>query len=153
MSWLTHTRNKGEISINDFIIDNEFTGNGKGVLVGDGSTVGDGRCEGLKVIGNKFTNTGKTQVEVYEILHINIAYNEFSGAENAIFLSNKGYGPDGIYIDHNVISSAGDCITSGLVEGGGDYISKVVIHDNSLTSAGGKAISSPVAFNGEMIAQ
>jgi hypothetical protein len=148
---LTYTRDKGEISINDFITDNIFTGPGKGVLVGDGSTVGEGRSEGLKIHGNTFVNTGRTSVEIYEILHVNIAYNTFDGAENAIFLSNKGYGPDGIYIDHNKISARGDCITSGTVDGGGDYISMVVIHDNALTSAGGKTVSEPVAFVSEMI--
>ncbi|MBO4327257.1 MAG: hypothetical protein J5950_08290 [Clostridia bacterium] len=148
---LCYTRLSGEISINDFIIDNVFTGPGKGVLVGNGSTVGDGRCEGLKIIGNRFSNTGATQTEVYEILHVNIAYNEFNGAINAVFVSNLGYGPDGVYIDHNKIDARGDCITSGTVDGGGDYMSKVVIHDNVLTSAGGKTISEPVAFNGEMI--
>ncbi|MBR7061552.1 MAG: hypothetical protein IKI42_00780, partial [Clostridia bacterium] len=65
---LTYTREMGEISINDFITDNIFTGSGKGVLVGDGSTVGDGRAEGLKIHGNTFVNTGKTSVEIYEIL-------------------------------------------------------------------------------------
>jgi hypothetical protein len=148
---LTYTRDKGEISINDFITDNIFTGPGKGVLVGDGSTVGEGRSEGLKIHGNTFVNTGKTSVEIYEILHVNIAYNTFDGAENAIFLSNRGYGPDGIYIDHNKISARGDCITSGTVDGGGDYISMVVIHDNLLTSDGGKPVSEPVAFASEMI--
>ncbi len=148
---LCYTRLPKEISINDFIIDNVFTGPGKGVLVGNGTTVGDGRSEGLKVIGNTFGNTGDTQVEVYEILHINIAYNKFDGAKNAIFLSNLGYGPDGIYIDHNVISSRGDGITSGIVEGGGDYISMVVIHDNDVTAKSGVKVSEPVPFNKKMI--
>lgn len=149
---LVYTRNMNEISINDFITDNTFSGPGKGVKVGSGTTVGDGRCEGLKIHGNTFTNTGSTSVEIYEILHVNIAYNTFDGAVNAIFLSNLGYGPDGIYIDHNIISSVSDCITSGTVEGGGDYISMVVIHDNSLSSVGGgAAVSEPVAFNKKMV--
>ncbi|MBR6933953.1 MAG: hypothetical protein IKH41_00515 [Clostridia bacterium] len=148
---LCYTRLPNEISINDFVIDNVFSGPGKGVLVGNGTTVGDGRCEGLKVMGNTFGNTGKTQVEVYEILHVNIAYNKFDGAENAIFLSNLGYGPDGIYIDHNVIGTRGDGITSGKVEGGGDYISMVVIHDNDITAGSGVKVSEPVPFNKKMV--
>ena len=102
-------------------------------------------------MGNAFGNTGKTQVEVYEILHVNIAYNKFDGAENAIFLSNLGYGPDGIYIDHNVIGTRGDGITSGKVEGGGDYISMVVIHDNDIAAGSGVKVSEPVPFNKKMV--
>lgn len=148
---LCYTRLSGEISINDFITDNIFTGPGKGVLVGNGSTVNDGRCEGLKIHGNKFENTGRTQVEVYEILHVNVAYNTFEGAENAIFLSNLGYGPDGIYIDHNTIKTRADSITSGTVEGGGEYISMVVVHDNSIESSNGAKVSEPVPFNKKMV--
>ena len=148
---LSYTREMGEISINNFITDNVFTGPGKGVAVGNGTTVGDGRCEGLKIHGNTFLNTGKTQVEVYEILHVNVAYNTFRGAENAIFLSNLGYGPDGIYIDHNVIESRGDAITSGLADGGSDYISMVVIHDNAIDAGSGNKVSEPVPFNKKMV--
>ena len=148
---LVYTRNMNEISINDFITDNTFSGPGKGVKVGSGTTVGDGRCEGLKIHGNTFTNTGSTSVEIYEILHVNVAYNTFDGAVNAIFLSNLGYGPDGIYIDHNTVSSVSDCITSGTVEGGGDYVSMVVIHDNALKPGSGTAVSEPVPFNKKMV--
>ena len=148
---ISYTRLPGEISINDYIIDNTFRGNGKGVLVGDGVAMKDGRCEGLKIIGNDFENSGATAVEVYEILHVNIAYNTFKNTANAIFLSNLGHGPDGIYIDHNVGSSSGSVVTSGRVEGGGDYISMVVIHDNEFTSGAKDTVSEPVAFNKKMI--
>ena len=148
---ISYTRISGEISINDYIIDNTVSGACKGVLVGNGSTVGEGRPEGLKIIGNTFKNTGKTGVEIYEILHVNIAYNTFESAENAIFLSNLGYGPDGIYIDHNTAKSKTSCVTSGKVEGGSDYISMVVIHDNSFSSDSKEAVTEPVAFNKKMI--
>ena len=148
---LSYTRWKGEISINDYIIDCEFSGSGKGVLVGDGSTVGEGRSEGLKIIGNTFRNTGATQTEIYEILHVNVAYNDFEGSQNAIFLSNLGYGPDGIYVDHNVIEASENGITSGTVAGGGDYVSMVVVHANEFSKKCGNAVSEPVPFNKKMI--
>lgn len=148
---LSYTRSPGEISINNFITDNTFRGPGKGVLTGDGSTVNEGRCEGLKIIGNEFKNTGETAVEVYEILHVNIAYNTFEGQTNAIFLSNLGHGPDGIYIDHNDVDSKECCVTSGTVPGGGDYISMVVIHANVFKGGAAGPIGETVPFNKKMI--
>ncbi len=41
-----------EISINNFIVDNVFSGAGRGILVGDGKFTDSGRSEGLKINGN-----------------------------------------------------------------------------------------------------
>lgn len=72
-----------EISINNFIVDNVFSGAGRGILVGDGKFTDSGRCEGLKINGNIFENTGDAQIVIQEILHVDIAGNKMSGSTGA----------------------------------------------------------------------
>lgn len=148
---ISYIKYDNEISINDFIIENTISGSGKGIIVGDGKFPEDGRIEGLKIISNNFTNTGATDVEIYEILHIDIGHNHMSGAASGIYLSQLGHGADGVYIHHNDISCDGPCITSGLTEEGKTYISMVVVHDNHLKSAKGDTITQPVPFTSQMI--
>lgn len=132
---LSYVKTQDEISINNHVVDNVFRGIGKGVLVGNGGTVGDGRCEGLKINGNYFYNTGAEQVRVAEILHVSIAHNTLYGCTgSAIVLTQRGSGADGVYINDNRIR-VGDgalaCITT--VEDTGSYISSVNINNNTLS--------------------
>lgn len=118
-----------EISINNFIVDNVFSGAGRGILVGDGKFTDSGRCEGLKINGNIFENTGDAQIVIQEILHVDIAGNKMSGSTgSAIVLRSVGHGPDGVFINCNEISAA----FSGIrTEGASDaYISMVSVSDN-----------------------
>ncbi len=121
-----------EISINDYIVDNHFTGTGRGILVGDGRYTSSGRSEGLKINGNIFENTGDSQIVIQEILHVDIAGNKMSGSSaSAIVLRSAGHGPDGIFINRNEITAAFSCIrTEGAPEA---YISMVSVSDNQLT--------------------
>lgn len=120
-----------EISINDYIVDNIFKGIGKGILVGDGRFTDSGRSEGLKINNNVFENTGESQIVIQEILHVDIANNTMSGSSgSAIVLASKGHGPDGIFINHNTITSDFACISTMGEKG--QYISMTVISDNIL---------------------
>lgn len=138
-------RNNDTISINDFIIDNVFRGVGKGILVGDGDYPDDGRCEGLKINGNYFYNTGSEQIRVTEILHINIAHNVMKYCTGtSIVLTQLGHGADGVFINDNRIENNGlACIAS---EAGGDnYVSSVNINNNIL-SGGQYGVYDPIIF-------
>lgn len=138
-------RNNDTISINDFIIDNVFRGVGKGILVGDGDYPDDGRCEGLKINGNYFYNTGSEQIRVTEILHINIAHNVMKYCTGtSVVLTQLGHGADGVFINDNRIENNGlACIAS---EAGGDnYVSSVNINNNIL-SGGQYGVYDPIIF-------
>lgn len=134
---LSYIKTRDEISINDHIVDNVFRGECKGIRVGDGDYKEDGRCEGLKINGNYFYNTGSEQIRVEEILHINIAHNVMKGCTGtAIVLTQAGHGADGIYINDNRIEAAPEalaCIAG--VPGGDDYISSVNINNNIIRGA------------------
>lgn len=134
-----------EISINDYIVDNRFTGSGRGILVGDGQYTGSGRCEGLKINGNTFDNTGDSQIVIQEILHVDIACNKMQGSTgSAVVLRQKGYGPDGVFINQNEITAAFACIrTEGTQE---DYLSMAAISNNRLTG-GQYGFYDPVGVN------
>ncbi len=119
-----------EISINDYIVDNTFKGKGKGIVVGDGLYTDSGRCEGLKINGNTFENTGESQIVIQEILHVDIANNTMKGSTgSAIVVANRGHGPDGIFINHNDIEADFSCIRT---EGDSVYLSMIVVSDNVL---------------------
>ena len=138
-------KNNDTISINDYIVDNVFRGIGKGILVGDGDYLDDGRCEGLKINGNYFYNTGSEQIRVTEILHINIAHNVMLGCTgSSIVLTQLGHGADGVFINDNRIENNGlACIAS---EAGADnYISSVNINNNLLVG-GQYGVYDPVLF-------
>lgn len=132
---LAYIKMRDEISINDHIVDNVFRGTGMGILVGDGDYPDDGRCEGLKINGNYFYNTGAEQIRVTEILHVNIAHNTLRGGTgNGIVLTQMGHGADGVFINDNDIRMADGahaCIASEKGEGG-YYISAVNINNNLL---------------------
>lgn len=135
---------KSEISINDYIIDNYISGACRGIMVGDGKYSSTGRCEGLKINGNTFENTGDSQIVVQEILHIDISGNKMSGSKNAIVLRQQGHGADGIFINNNEISSAfAQISTEGAA---GTYISMVVASNNVFTG-GEYGIYDPVGMN------
>ena len=138
-------KNNDTISINDYIVDNVFRGVGKGILVGDGDYPEDGRCEGLKINGNYFYNTGSEQIRVTEILHINIAHNVMQNCTGAsIVLTQKGHGADGVFINDNRIENNGlACIASE--EGDGTYISSVNINNNLLVG-GQYGVYDPIIF-------
>lgn len=131
---LSYIKTRDEISINDHIVDNVFRGAAMGILVGDGDYPEDGRCEGLKINGNYFYNTGAEQIRVAEILHVNIAHNVLRNGEGiGIALTQAGHGADGVYINDNDIVMADSglaCIAT--VEGGDNYISSVNINNNRL---------------------
>lgn len=114
---------EGNIAINSYIIDSEFTGVGKGISIGDRSVPKGTRPEGLKINGNKFTNTGSSQIIINEILHMDIAGNTMSGCSgSAIVLRCHGYGPGGVYISNNKISSA----FAGITAEDEDFINNIV---------------------------
>ena len=138
-------KNNDTISINDYIVDNVFRGIGKGILVGDGDYPDDGRCEGLKINGNYFYNTGSEQIRVTEILHVNIAHNVMLGCTgSSIVLTQKGHGADGVFINDNRIESNGlACIASEA--GDGNYVSSVNINNN-LLSGGQYGVYDPIIF-------
>ena len=138
-------KNNDTISINDYIVDNVFRGIGKGILVGDGDYPDDGRCEGLKINGNYFYNTGSEQIRVTEILHINIAHNVMLNCTGtSIVLTQLGHGADGVFINDNRIENNGlACIASEA--GGSDYISSVNINNNLLVG-GQYGVYDPVLF-------
>ncbi len=142
---LTYIKQRDEISINDYIVDNVFRGVGKGILVGDGDYPEDGRCEGLKINGNYFYNTGAEQIRVTEILHIHIAHNVMKSCTgSSVVLTQLGHGADGVFISDNRIESNGlACIAS---EAGGDnYVSSVNINNN-LLSGGQYGVYDPILF-------
>lgn len=106
---LSYIRKPNKISINDYIIDNTFEGNGNGILVTGLSN--DGRPEGLKISGNTFTNTGAKQIQVESILHIDISDNTFSGSTGtAIAISPQSLGVHGLFATGNKIEAAESCI-------------------------------------------
>ena len=139
-------KNNDTISINDYIVDNVFRGIGKGILVGDGDYPDDGRCEGLKINGNYFYNTGSEQIRVTEILHVNIAHNVMLGCTGtSIVLTQKGHGADGVFINDNRIENNGlACIASEAGEN--NYVSSVNINNNLLLG-GQYGVYDPILFS------
>ena len=139
-------KNNDTISINDYIVDNVFRGVGKGILVGDGDYPDDGRCEGLKINGNYFYNTGSEQIRVTEILHINIAHNVMLNCTGtSIVLTQKGHGADGVFINDNRIENNGlACIASEAGEN--NYVSSVNINNNLLIG-GQYGVYDPILFS------
>lgn len=94
----------GKININSDIFDNRIFGSGKGLIV-DSSE--NNRPEGLKVSRNMFLNTGKEQITVCSILHIDISNNMLDQAsETTILLDPRMQGLCGVYIANNYISPA-----------------------------------------------
>ena len=138
-------KNNDTISINDYIVDNVFRGVGKGILVGDGDYPDDGRCEGLKINGNYFYNTGSEQIRVTEILHINIAHNVMLNCTGtSIVLTQLGHGADGVFINDNRIENKGlACIASEAGEN--NYVSSVNINNNLLVG-GQYGVYDPIIF-------
>ena len=138
-----------EISINDYIIDSYISGCGRGILVGDGKYTASGRCEGLKINGNTFENTGDSQIVIQEILHIDISGNKMShSGGSAIVLRRKGHGADGIFINNNNITAAVACIRSE--QSLDNYISMVDISSNIL-SGGQYGFYDPIGVNKSFI--
>ncbi len=62
----------GKININSNIFDCRIYGTGKGLLINSSE---NNRPEGLKVARNMFLNTGKEQITVNSILHLDISNN------------------------------------------------------------------------------
>lgn len=114
---------EGNIAINSYIIDNTFTGVGKGLSVGDRNVQKGTRPEGLKINGNTFTNTGSSQIIVNEVLHLDISENNMSGSfGSAIIFRCHGYGPGGVYISNNKISAA----YAGIKTEDRDFVDNIV---------------------------
>jgi hypothetical protein len=106
---LEYVRRPDKISINDYIIDNTFTGVGNGLRIAASSM--DGRPEGLKVNGCTFENSGKLQILVECILHLDISDNTFKNSTGtAIKVMPRDLGVHGLFITGNSIQSREYCI-------------------------------------------
>lgn len=97
---------KGKININSNIFDCRIHGPGKGLLV---DSTNNNRPEGLKVSRNMFLNTGREQITVKNILHIDISNNMLDQSSKwSILLEPEATGICGVYIMGNYISPAQD---------------------------------------------
>lgn len=97
---------KGKININSNIFDCRIHGPGKGLLV---DSTNNNRPEGLKVSRNMFLNTGREQITVKNILHIDISNNMLDQSSKwSILLEPEATGLCGVYIMGNYISPAQD---------------------------------------------
>lgn len=142
----------GKININTNIIDNNFGGPGKGIIV-DAAT--GNRAEGIKINRNIFITTGAEQITVKTVLHIDISHNMLDqGSESVILLDSAGLGLNGVYIKDNYISAAVD-----QLEGIGinipvrtDGVTNLNISDNMIAYNGygikmGQNVSSAIISN------
>ena len=121
---------RSSIAINSFIIDNEFTGAAKGIIVG---SEGSSRVEGLKINGNLFTNTGVEQIRMQTILHCDVSDNVMQGSQgSAIVIVPEGLLVHGLFICGNTIQANKACVYESLMlKGSTDiHISDNILKDS-----------------------
>lgn len=126
----------GKININTNIVDNNFGGPGKGIIVDAASGT---RAEGIKINRNTFILTGAEQITVKTILHIDISHNMLDqGSGAVILLDSQGLGLNGVYIKDNYISAAVDQLEGiGIhIPSRPDGVTNLNISDNMLAYNG-----------------
>lgn len=93
-----------KLNINSNIFECRIHGKGKGLIV---DSAPNNRPEGLKVSRNMFLNTGKEQITVRTILHIDISNNMLDQcSDTTLLIDPEGMGVCGAYILGNYISPA-----------------------------------------------